>query len=921
MSKLFAGRFNGTSIADISPSPEVEDPAGFAACAVEDENNAVAVGFSFINGATWNNMYYWAGDSDWTKEGPAAESVSLAMAWFTPTEGPEPPEPPESPGPDCGYGFGGYGENSEYGWRCASTSDPPDIIPTNPVNGAVDVDPEGPFEFKITDDVGVDSFRVFFQGVEIYDGSAWTEFWGGSSFVSNSENGYDVTLVPATPLPGGKTLTFGCEAYDTDGGSAYRVWLFTVTEEFPWDIWRFLIQSLRDLDRHVNDLFVWRFLRGPQFEWEATYRRIQSLAELNDPELTPADALPYLKWLVGLTSKLDFLTGGLAEEDLRRLISIAARMWKFKGTPKGFVETLEAMSARQVRFLDWFFFRTIIGEMEIGHAELDVDIWLLDQPGMSPAVYPDGLTVFKALDMGVLPSAADPSWVYDPINAGLEGTIFYLYNGALGQDQSSGDAVGGRYYRLDPDASKNPEMGAVWQLRSDPIEVGGHPWFVAFGDGAQEYVLAWSETEVILRTEGGVTVAGPKPYRFTAGNAYRMRVAKTSNGVVASVNGVDLFGNVDPTLFDPDSLGGGYAFGFAEPTENQQWDVLWDDVGPLPVLEFDLSTLLGTEEAVPHRIRVRYLPKNVVRTVFSFWDGSRNLCHVKDGFGLPAPIPTDDLNDYRVGVDPDEFVSDIKVVDDGDLDREMIVNLVKVLRPANERLFVRWLGFQDKFRRPGSWVTVSGSVEEDYDNGQIVLPANATIRTDMNLDLSWKNLVARVQAKMSDVPGYWWEMRFNYVDESNFYSVGMDPGTGERHVFLDKVVGGSRSNLDLHYFPGNFIPNAFYNLMVQTELVPETPGSSLLTTLIKVFLDGNFLFEAYDDELYEGRVAIHNAGQGELTLSLAEVALCPYEFARVGPPPDGPPLNLNTCLERSGAYTYGSMTYGSGTYPPPEIIE
>jgi hypothetical protein len=506
---------------------------------------------------------------------------------------------------------------------------------------------------------------------------------------------------------------------------------------------------------------------------------------------------------------------------------------------------------------------------------------------METSIYPDGLIVTKALDMKVLPSAATPVWSYVSVNGGVEGTIFNISSEQLNHVQTTSNAVGG-FYRIE-DLGLNPldvQMGAVW-IPQTITAVTDRPWFIKIIDGTRAYKLSWSDVEIAVEDEIGNVISGPRSFRFVTGESYNMRIAKVGTNIVASVNGNDLFGNVDSTLFYAVAFSG-YEFGFGN-NENQNWIVKWDDVGPTPILNFDISSLLGLTEAVPHAVRVKYTLKNVVRTVYSYWDGSKNRCNVTDAFGLDVPILTNSLNDFRVGVDPDEFVSDLKVVDDGELDRDMIVNLTKVLRPANERVYVRYLAFQDKFRRAGNWVQVAGSVTENFSSGELTVNAASVIRTDMNLDTTWKNITARAQAKMKNVPGDWWEMRFNYTDELNFYSVGMNPADIERSVFLDRVVAGARTNLDDYNFTLNFLPNVYYNLMVQTEW-------NSTTTLIKVFLDGNFLFEFSDATFEDGRVAIASNGTQETTLSLVEVSVCPHDHSRVGPPPDGPALNNNVCI-------------------------
>ena len=323
---------------------------------------------------------------------------------------------------------------------------------------------------------------------------------------------------------------------------------------------------------------------------------------------------------MGFTAKLDYVTGGLSSQELRRLIAIGVRMWKFKGTEKGMAETLQAVTARPVRILNWFFFRIIVDEVELGREELDVDAWLLDQPGMSPSILPDAVTRTGPIaEMDVLPSADSPAWVYVDEGHATEGDVFTLSSGELVQTQDDADALGARYVLnyppdLDPEDAR---LGAVWTPTAVSDTGTKRPWHLLLCDGIRRYVFAWSATEVALEDTAGNVLVGPLSRGFSVGVSYRMRLYKTATGTLrASVDDLDLFGEVSASLF-PSHAVPQFGFGYLNLGEDQDWVCTWDDVGSVPTLDFDLSSLLGTEEAVPHQIRVKYVPKNVVRTIWS----------------------------------------------------------------------------------------------------------------------------------------------------------------------------------------------------------------------------------------------------------------------------------------------------------------
>jgi hypothetical protein len=315
-----------------------------------------------------------------------------------------------------------------------------------------------------------------------------------------------------------------------------------------------------------------------------------------------------------------------------------------------------------------------------------------------------------------------------------------------------------------------------------------------------------------------------------------------------------------------------------------------------PIHRFDLSTLLGTEEAVPHDVRVRYLPRGVAQLVRSHWTGSRNECSVEDAFGLPTPlVDGSSVSSYLVGLDPDEYVSELRVVDDGTLDREFVANLVEVLRPAGERIFVRFFDFQDDFRSGDLryWEVASGSVEPDGSAGVAYLedPGSETeIVSDSPLAAAWANFTASVRFSLRDVvAAKWGEFRFLRSDSLNFYAVRVDPFL--RTVTLQTVLAGVRSDLFTHGPMDVFHPGVPYTVHV---LVERVNGGA--DALIKVLLDGNFIGEIEDPDHGAGALAVAVESTQLLTVHSADLVSCPYPFARVGPPPDAVPNWVHVCL-------------------------
>lgn len=463
------------------------------------------------------------------------------------------------------------------------------------------------------------------------------------------------------------------------------------TEAFPHDIYSFLMRSLRECDRDAGDELVLRFLQQPQVEFEATYARIESLPDLMNPAKAPAAALPFLKWIVGLDGKLDFVTEDLSDDDLRRLISVAARMWKLKGTESGMVETLEALTTRKARVVNYFHFRLLSDEWELSREDLGFDPWLLDVPGYQPSVAPAGVS--------------------------------------------------------------------------------------------------------------------------------------------------------DLTTH----------------------------------LRFDLTPLLGSLDESGHEIRVVYLPTKTVQTRVSQFDGVNFVTSV-DLMGQSAP-PSTSLNDYRVGVDPDEFVSDIRIVDDGTLDRDLVENVVRLLRPSSERYFIRYLDFQDTFRETLRWTVESGSAATDLENGLVTLGdggSESAIATDETGDSAWTEYQAAAQFALG--AGSWGELRFYYADASNYYAVRLDQATGA--ITLRKVVAGAPSTVAGPFYLTPAVLHADLNYFVRVATTDTGAGHQ-----IQVYVDENLLATVVDADHSAGKLALAVSTGGEMVARFAELFQFPLESTRIGPEP------------------------------------
>lgn len=146
-------------------------------------------------------------------------------------------------------------------------------------------------------------------------------------------------------------------------------------------IYRFLIEGIREEDQTNGARFVERFLQGPQEAWARTDIAIRSLPDMWSVTRCADRFLPFLKWIVGWTSELDYVTDELDSTTLRRLIAASVPFWKIRGTEEALADILQLTTAARLRIWDWFDLRYIVDEIGMGEEAQGHDPYMINLPG------------------------------------------------------------------------------------------------------------------------------------------------------------------------------------------------------------------------------------------------------------------------------------------------------------------------------------------------------------------------------------------------------------------------------------------------------------------------------------------------------------------------------------------------------------
>lgn len=154
-----------------------------------------------------------------------------------------------------------------------------------------------------------------------------------------------------------------------------------INQSFPHDCFLFVHKPIRTADA-TNRNFLERFMLGMQSQFEDAQTKINQVMQLLDARRVPANALRYLKDHVGFTKELDYITQGLTDDEIRKLIILAVPLWRQKGLELGYKNVIRLFTGAGSRIFNWFDFRLIVGEKSLGEEQLGEDSWLISVPGV-----------------------------------------------------------------------------------------------------------------------------------------------------------------------------------------------------------------------------------------------------------------------------------------------------------------------------------------------------------------------------------------------------------------------------------------------------------------------------------------------------------------------------------------------------------
>lgn len=601
-----------------------------------------------------------------------------------------------------------------------------------------------------------------------------------------------------------------------------------VNQNFPHEIYRFIHKPIRVEDQLKGRQFLERYIFAFQRQFEQTIDRINQLPQLYDPALTPQPRL--LKDIVGFTSELDKITNDISDQDLRKLISLAVALWKEKGLEIGYKDIIRLFTGKNSRVFNWFDFRYIVGEQGLSQEELGEDSWFISVPGVGAAVSPGNVIYYLSFegnfkDRSLNPMDALPHGFWDFFDNGpTSGSDEYAHFHSGGFLEVPNTA------KLKFDESFTIEMfvrsvATGLQTLVNKTDGSGKGFKITYNSTTNEITYIVSDgVNTITQTLASALDLDDGVFRHLA-----LIVNRTTGFARLYFNGTES----TPAI----ALGA-----LGDVTNLAKMFIAAESPG---VIEFEGSL---------DNFRISKSAQYVIT-------------------GATIPVPSVAFIEYQEE-QLDEFFCDVRVVDEGDLNRTLVLRILNLMRPASERLRVIYIRFFEDFAfGKGNLASVVGGALIDTVTTELVLPAGAVEVCDSTGAETFQDYVLQVRAKIQS--GSSMGVRFLVQDSANYYLLVMRSDNQTFELF--KVVSGVPTSLGSPV-AAHIFNETYYVLSVIVDLNTATNE-----TMIRCYQDRNKIFEVVDPQFVQGTWGVQSGAGSETRLSEIEMFLMPLEYDLILP--------------------------------------
>lgn len=605
-----------------------------------------------------------------------------------------------------------------------------------------------------------------------------------------------------------------------------------INPNFQHDAFRMLHQPLRVLDAIEGRNFLERFLIGAQTIFEDTQDRIKTIPELFDPAKTPRPDL--LKDHVGFTKELNNITNDLSENDLRKLISLAVALWKQKGVDPGYANIVRLFTGKSARIFNWFDFRMIVGEKAFGEEQLGEDSWLISVPGVEFSEDP----VNTVVDLITFEdNVKDRSLVKNHGTVHGDMTFFMTPNSGFPQGSKKFARFGGGVMVQTLSDAYDLSADVTVEAFFRTTDVQASRTLIALQDGAAKGLRVDIDTvanTVSFRLSDGTNVVtGSLTPGVTLTDGVLRHIAltvKRGTGARLWLNGTEATGLIAlGALGDMTNAGG----------------VVLAGRGP------GLNVFLGDMDNFRACLNAVYDP--AVATLL---------------------VPITGFIEY-IEEQLDEYFTDIRIVDEGDLNKTLILRILNLMRPSSERLNVIFIRFFDDFLDGiGNFDIIAGTGQGNTET-QLELNPNSIAATSVLNDEEFKDIILQVKCNDKDPTGGIFSVLVFVQDALNYYEFRAD--TVNKVMSLWKYVAGVPTQIGADVAV-DIVPQASYVLTVATSWNDLTNESHIQT-----YLDSNRLHIVDDGAFEKGKFGLKTGAATTLQVDEIEMMQLPVDVQVIEP--------------------------------------
>lgn len=557
------------------------------------------------------------------------------------------------------------------------------------------------------------------------------------------------------------------------------------TNPSNFSLYNAIIKPLRDAD---STQLLLRYLKGPQSVRQDIESEILSLYDQVKPDKVRADLLQYLLPIVGFTSELRNITDRLTDEQLRRLALVAVPLWNQRHTRSGLVNAIRLLTGRAAHVTDWFAYRAILDEVALtGDDPEDLYIPSYSFVGAGAGVTSAATTITLPVPLFTQPG---------------DTLLVFAWSGET-NDSKLLTALAPLGWEVCFDTtSATRQQGACLRKKVISHEVGSYT-FPMFTRGAGFALAAVMVAYRNLDTDSLVVSAGLTD--FPANTSAFSTPSLVQSGVTDVYIGFTMDHSVGSNSTPPVAV-------------TERVDGSATGSSTKHVVVFDAQALALTSG--PYNLTLSTTSTGV-------------------GVGLVFKIKPRPENDFWIIGGQfstyDEFTTNIRLMDDGTLDEQLLLDVCRLMRPLDERFEIFLDDFLDTFDGElDKWTTSAGTLGPIVDGALQLQFSSAVIPTIPIVPVSGLhdyNVAFKFmfQNLLSD-----FRFRF-YIDLSgsngnHFYEIRFTPNGSSWDLSLRR--DGS-TILQAPITVGYVVPSVWYGLRVHVVNTTSTQRS------IRVLLDNN----------------------------------------------------------------------------------